>query len=139
MAINKTTLSGAVAALDTSIGVVSATGITAPVNTTGVGLTYLLIEAEMMKVTNVNGLYVNVTRGINGTQAVAHPTACAVVAGGPADFPLFTPQITAFAQAIPGRYDGFGAPVASATTITPSAGRFHVTGTTATATINLPP
>lgn len=139
MSINKTTLSGAVAALDTLIGVVSATGITAPVPTTGVGLTYLLIEQEMLKVTNLNGLSINVARGVQGTAAVAHASGAAVIVGGPADFPLFTPAISAVTIADPDRFDGFSAPVASATTITASGPRFHVTGTTATATINLPP
>jgi hypothetical protein len=138
MAINKTTLSGAVAALDTLIGVVSATGITAPVPTTGVGLTYLLVEQEMMKVTNLNGLSINVARGVQGTAAVAHASGAAVIVGAPADFPLFTPAISAVTISDPDRFDGFSAPVASATTITASGPRFHVTGTTATATINLP-
>jgi hypothetical protein len=139
MAINKTTLSGAVAALDTLIGVVSATGITAPVPTTGVGLTYLQIEQEMLKVTNLNGVAINVARGVLGTAAVAHASGAAVIVGGPADFPLFSPSISAVTISDPDRFDGFSAPVASATTITASGPRFHITGTTATATINLPP
>jgi hypothetical protein len=140
MAINQTTLSGAIGASDAKIGVVSATNITAPVLTTGVGITYLLVENELMYVNNAPvGLYVPVSRGYGGTQAVAHASGCAVIIGTPTDFATFTPAVgTVFTVIDPDRFDGFSAPVASATTITASGPRFHVTGTTPTATINLP-
>ena len=72
MSINTTTLSGAITAYQTQIGLTSATGVTAPVSTTGSGLTYLYCEAEMMQVTAVSGTFISVIRGVYGTQAVAH-------------------------------------------------------------------
>ena len=140
MALNLTTLSGAVAQLDTKIGVVSATGITASVYPTGAGLTYLLIENELMKVIAVNGLSISVSRGQHGTQQTAHGLGAAIVAGLPTDFANFTPAVgTVFTTLDPDRYDEFSAPVASATTITMSGARFHVTGTTPIATITPTP
>jgi len=50
MAITVTTLAGAVAINDKVVNVASATGITAPNDQTGVGITYLFIDQELMKV-----------------------------------------------------------------------------------------
>lgn len=138
MSINATTLSGAVTATDTNIGVAATTGITAPVTTTGSGYTYLLVDQEVMFVESVSGLRLNVLRGQRGTQQVAHLTSSTVLAGAPSDFPNFTPAQGASFAAQPIRYEGSGAIVASATTITPSASFFHVSGTTALSVINPP-
>jgi hypothetical protein len=139
MSLNLTTLSAAIGAADTQFGLASTTGITAPVSTTGAGITFLYVDREMMAVyaVPVSGT-VQVIRGVSGTQAVAHAASSGVVAGGPADFPTFQPTVASFSLGL-NRYQGLAAPVASATTITASGQRFHVTGTTATATINLPP
>lgn len=138
MSINATTLSAAIGANDTALLVASATGITAPNNQTGAGVTLLYVENEIMGVTAVNGTYVNVTRGLAGTQALAHSASAPVLAGLATDFPKFTPAIGAFVTKKPNRYDGVYAPVAAAATITPSGPIFHVTGHTATSKINAP-
>lgn len=138
MAITATTLSGAVSATDTNLAVASATGITAPVTTTGSGFTYLLVDQEMLFVESVSGTQVKVLRGQLGTQQVAHLTASTVLAGAPSDFPNFTPAQGASTQSQPSRYEGSGAIVATAATITPSGSFFHTTGTTAVVTINAP-
>lgn len=86
MAIVQTTLSLAIGASDTQFGVASATGITAPNFTTGVGLTYLFIDQEFMLVTGINGTAVQVVRGQLGTGSVAHLSGANVQAGLPSDF-----------------------------------------------------
>lgn len=86
MSINATTLSLAIGAADTQFGVASATNITAPNFTTGVGLTYLFVDQEFMLVTGINGTAVQVVRGQLGTPAVAHLSGAQVQSGGPADF-----------------------------------------------------
>ena len=142
MSLAATTLSAKIGASDTSFGVASATNITAPNFTTGVGVTYLLVEAEIMLVTAVSGTVISVIRGQLGTQAVSHAASTVVVSGGVTpqsnDFSVFSPAVTTTTDAKLRQFDGISAPVASATTITPSGPIFHVTGTTATATINLP-
>jgi hypothetical protein len=138
MALNSTTLSGAITSSQTSFGVASATGISVPNNQTGSGFTFLLVEQEFMFVTGVTGTVVSVLRGQGGTQAVAHGITAAVVAGLPSDFPGFVPAQGSFVQ-LPNFYRGVSAPVASATTITATGELFHITGTTAIATINPPP
>jgi hypothetical protein len=60
------------------------------------------------------------------------------LAGLPTDFANFLPEIGPFA-AVASLFAGFAAPVASATAITATGPRFHVTGTTTIATINPPP
>src|SRR5215472_1914063 len=139
MAIATTTLSAAIGATDTQFGLASTTGITAGVSTTGAGLTYLYVEAEMMLVTSVpvSGV-VTVSRGQLGTVATTHAASVPVVAGAPTDFPQFTPQIKGFQTEEQLRYLGVSAPVAAAATLVPSGAIFHVTGTTATGTISLP-
>lgn len=93
MAITTTTLSTAVAAgpagVDTVINVASATGITAPNFTTGGGLTYLLIDQELMFVTAVSSTFITVQRGIAGTPAQPHVVNTQVLIGLPGDFPYF--------------------------------------------------
>lgn len=93
MAITATTLSSAVASgpagVDTFINVASATGITAPNFTTGVGLTYLLIDQELMFVTSVSGTVIGVQRGVAGTPSQPHVINTNVEIGLPTDFPYF--------------------------------------------------
>ncbi|PYV69231.1 MAG: hypothetical protein DMG97_22380 [Acidobacteria bacterium] len=139
MAFNATTLSSAIGASDTSLQVASATGITAPNFTTGVGITYLFLESECMLVTSVSGTFIGVQRGYAGTPTAAHGVTCPVVAGLPTDFGPIVPSVKAQQDATPaGQMFGFAAPVASAATIVASGSLFHVTGTTATNIITPP-
>jgi hypothetical protein len=132
MAINTTTLSGALTAYQTQFSVGSTTNITAPVLTTGSGFTFLYVEAELMWVTAVPVAgTVTVVRGVYGTKAVAHLTSAPVIIGLVTDFPVFTPQVGAFQTEVQNRFVGVSAPVASAATIVAPAQFFHVTGTTA--------
>lgn len=142
MALNATTLSSAVAAgpsgTDYIINVASATGITAPNFTSGSGITWLMVEQEWMQVTGVNGTAINVLRGQLGSCAAPHLSGSVVLAGLPTDFPSPVPISIKAQQDYYPNIVGFSAPVASATTITASGYFFHVTGTTAIATINAP-
>lgn len=138
MAITATTLSGAVTASQNTVPLTAVTGVSAPVDSTGSGLTYLYIGNELMKVVGLTGLQVSVLRGQGGSPALAHGASEPVLIGGPSDFPKFVPAQAAEVPLKPSRYDGVSAPVASATSITPSGAIFHVTGTTATTTITLP-
>lgn len=139
MAITVTTLSGAITAYQTQFNVASTTYITAPVLTTGSGYTWLYCDAELMFCMGVpvSGT-IQVVRGMLGTQAVAHLTGALVVVGLSGDFPQFAPAVSAFQTLSPNRFQGIYPPVAAATTITASGPVFHITGTTATATISLP-
>lgn len=138
MSINATTLSATITANQTVFQVASATGITAPNFTTGVNVTYLMLDREMMLVTAVSGTFVTVVRGWNGTQAVTHNVTTSVVAGLAADFPNFKPTVGVFDVGLP-TYQGANAPIASATAITLLGQISHITGTTQIQTINLPP
>ncbi len=89
MAITATTLSAAANASQTTVSVVSATGITAPNFQTATGITYLFIDQEFMLVVGVAGLIISVVRGVNGTPATAHVTGSQVQSGLPADFTPF--------------------------------------------------
>lgn len=139
MSLNTTTLSAAIGASDTSFTLGSTTGITAGVSTTGSGVTYLLIESEMVLVTAVpvSG-YVQVTRGQLGTQAVTHSKSTPVLAGLVSDFPQFTPGISTSFTVAASNFKVVDAPVAAAATLTPSGRLFHVTGHTASSLMNLP-
>ena len=86
MSLNSTTLSAAIGTTDTVFAVASATGVTAPNFTTGVGITYGWCDQEMMLVTNVSGTTVTVVRGVQGTATVAHASGARIVFGLPADF-----------------------------------------------------
>jgi|SRR5690348_16348850 len=143
MSIVGTTLSAAITASQTVFGVASATNINNPVYLPNLSVTRLLIEQELMEVISVVGTQVTVRRGIEGTQALAHSASVPVLSGQVSlatnDFPVFTPTRTVDQDAPLSRFGPApSAPVASATTITPSGALFHVTGTTAIATINLP-
>ena len=87
MAITNTTLSAAAGLNDQVIQVASATGITAPNNQTGSGITWLRIDQELMLVLGVSGTTISVLRGQLGTPQQAHLVNTAVVIGLPSDFP----------------------------------------------------
>ncbi len=138
MSLNVTTLSAAIGASDTQIGVASATGITAPVSATGSGTTYLQVDNELMFVTAVAGTFISVVRGQLGTQAVSHVSAAPVIAGLPTDFPNFTPLIAGSFAVVQTQFAGVGASLTGAT-IAPLGGFVHhFTGTTALVTITVP-
>lgn len=136
MAFSATTLSANVGASDTYFGVASATGITAPVSTTGSGFTYLLVEDELMFVTAITGTVVSVNRGQFGTAAIAHSSSAPVTIGSPSDFIGFDPTIVSVKVGAP-LNSGWSAPVAipSGGAITASGPRFHTTGTNALVTL----
>jgi hypothetical protein len=139
MAFNTTTLSTACLASDTTVAVASATGITAPNFTTGVGITYLFLESECMAVMGVSGLLITVQRGVAGTPSAPHGVTCPVLAGLPTDFGPIVPSIKSQQDPTPsGQMYGFGAPIAAAATIAASGPLFHVTGTTVTNIITPP-
>ena len=139
MALNATTLTSAIGTNDTSFAVGSVTGITAPIFSTGVGLTYLMVEQEFMLVTGVTGLVVSVQRGVLGSCAVAHGASCPVVAGLPTDFTGVPISIKAQQDFYPNEM-GFSAPVAVAANVVAASGPFfHLTGTTIVKTITVPP
>lgn len=138
MSINATTLSAAMGESDIALTVASATGILAPNFTTGVNVTYLKVESEMMLVQSVNGTFIGVVRGQYGTQQLAHSASAPVIAGLVTDFPVFAPEITGFATSTQYNYWPIGAPLTGAT-ISPVGGFVHhFTGTTALVTINVP-
>jgi hypothetical protein len=143
VAINTTTLNGAINAYATNFALTSTTNVTAPTYQSFVAgststWTYLYVDQEMMFVTAVpvSGL-VQVIRGVMGTQAVAHITLSNVTIGTPADFPVFAPKVGAF-NVLMDRFAGVSAAVASAATIIAPGPVFHVTGTTATNIITPP-
>lgn len=139
MAFTATTLSAAIGATDTSFAVASATGITAPNFTTGVGITYLFVETEAMQVLGVSGTVISVQRGIAGTPTSAHGASTPVLAGLPTDFGPFVPSIKAQQDASPsGSGYGWSAPVVMANTMVASGPLFHTTGTTILKTLTAP-
>lgn len=141
MALNATTVSANITLSQTSFGIGSSTGVTAPNYTTGSNVTYGLCENEWMLVTGITGTTVSVVRGYFGSQAQAHNSSAPIVFGLVTDFPIIVPAIASFVTANSGlqnRYQGVYAPVTAAGTITPTGPIFHITGTTATSVINLP-
>lgn len=142
MSLAGTTLSAAIVPNQTTFGVASASNINNPVYLPNLAVTRLLVEEEMMEVTGVVGTQVTVRRGIEGTVAVAHAASVPVISGQASlaanDFASFTPPQRVVVDSNPQRFQGVSSPVASATTITASGPLFHVTGTTAIATINPP-
>ena len=138
MATNATTLTNAISKSDTTIVVGSATGITAPISTTGSGFTYLLVENEVMFVLTVSSLVIGVLRGQLGTAAVAHAASVPVLAGLPSDFQAFSPAVYSF-ETTPNTNVGFAAPIVGAATITAPGYMFHTTGSGAAMTTLKPP
>jgi len=139
MAISYTTLSATITAYQTQFAVASTSNISAPVLTTGSGYTWLLVENELMWVTAVpvSGT-IQVTRGMLGTQAVAHNSSAGVVIGLPSDFSAFVPALQAIQPLPPYKFQGVYAPVTAAATITATGPVFHITGATQTTTMNPP-
>lgn len=145
MALNATTLTGAIGTTDTTFAVGSATGITNPNYQIGdplkgisSGVTYLLVEQELMKVTGIVGLFVSVVRGELGSVCKAHGASAPVVAGLPTDFPTFNPALNSAVPLFPLDTTGFSAPlVGGATNVAPGP-YFHLTGTTAMVTLTAP-
>jgi len=86
MAITATTTTGALTLGQTSFGVASATGITAPNFQTGSGITILLIDQEYMLVTAVLGTFVSVVRGYYGSAAQTHVSGAQVQIGLTTDY-----------------------------------------------------
>jgi len=149
MALNATTLSAAIGASDTSLLLASVTGITGPnfqqgfdpVKGTGTGPVYLYIEQEWILVLSTPAsatVPVLVKRAQLGSAASAHGLSAVVLSGQATDFPGPNPISIKAQQDYYPNLVGFSAPVASATTITATGPFFHVTGTTAVATINAP-
>jgi len=138
MAISSTTLTNAIGANDTTFVVGSTTNITAPNFTTGVGITYLMVEMEFMLVTGVPVAgTITVQRGYLGSAAVAHGASAGVTVGLPSDFPAPSIGVKA-TQDFLWDQGAVAAPVASAATVTAPGQFFHITGTAAVSTINLP-
>jgi hypothetical protein len=148
MALNATTLAAALGLTDTIVTLTSGTGVSAPNYqigdpTKGIasGVTYLLVEQELMKVSGPalgGGTTIwPVVRGELGSIQAAHAVSAPIVAGLPTDFSKFTPAIQSAVPQLPLDFQGFSAPLTGAT-ITPTGPYHHFTGTTALVTINLP-
>jgi hypothetical protein len=137
MALTATTSTNAMLVNDTSLIVGSATGITAPNFTTGVGITYLFVEQEYMLVTGVTGTVISVQRGILGSCAAPHGAACPVVSGLPTDFGAPPISIKAQQDFYPNQL-GWSAPVVGANTNVATGPYFHLTGTTIMKTLTAP-
>lgn len=149
MSLNVTTLSAAIGSTDSTLTLASVTGITGPnfqtgfdpVKGSGAGPVYLYIEQEWILVLNTPAsatVPVQVKRAQLGSCASAHGSAAVVLSGQATDFPGPIPISIKASQDYYPNMVGFSAPVASATTIVASGYLFHVTGTTATATITAP-
>lgn len=139
MSITATTLSAAMTSTDNSLQVAAATGISAPVNPTGSGFTYLMIDNELLFVTAISGTVASVLRGQSGTRAVSHAVSTPVLIGGPSDFPNFVPATLVTTNVKPENFNALSAPFTGAT-IAPKLGQSwaHFTGTTALVTITVP-
>lgn len=85
--LTSTTLSAAITANTRAFNVASATGIVAPnfgsANSAIGNQTVLYVDHEAMFVTGINGTYVTVTRGFNGTFSTAHISGATVYVGPP--------------------------------------------------------
>lgn len=138
MAVTSTTLSGAMAQTDIVANLTSATGVTAPNFQTGVGVTYLFCEEEVMQVYSISGTVAGVLRGQLGTAAVAHAALTPIAIGQAADFQNFQPAQRAFQTTLPTRFEGWSVAVAGAASNTATGPLFHLTGTVAMVTL-LPP
>ena len=135
MSITATTLSAAVTSSDTLIPLASTAAVSAPNGPVGGG-SVIQLDQEIVTVTGkVVGSSVPVARGEYGSTAQSHGASCPALVGVSTDFSGFRPGQAATVPLRPDPDAGIAAPVASATTITASGSVFHVTGTTATATI----
>jgi len=134
MAINTTTASVAILTTDTTVTLASVTGVTGPNYQTGAGITYLLVEQEVMKVSGAPaGLVVPVIRGELGTVVAAHAASVPVVAGLPTDFSSFAPAMKAFVPSLPTNWLGFSAPVnlGAGNALVATGPYFHISAATA--------
>jgi hypothetical protein len=141
MALTARTLAAAMLAGDTVVSLDSATGVTAPNFTTGVGITYLLVESEFMLVTGVTAVSTvfTVQRGVLGSAVSPHAITATALAGVPTDFAGQAIAVKAQQDPSPtGQLYGMGGPVAAAATIVATGPLFHVTGTTVTNIITPP-
>lgn len=94
MSLTATTLSAACALTDLTIAVASATGFNAPTPNVGsipgsggtAPYSVVQIDMELMRVEAINGTFITVTRGWNGTTQSAHVSGAAVNVGLPTDF-----------------------------------------------------
>lgn len=100
MSITSTTLSAAITASATSFAVASATGITAPNNQTGSGITLIQVDQEQMLVTAVAGTFISVVRGYNGTAGAAHASGALVQSGLLSDFAQLQENLTPLQAAL---------------------------------------
>src|SRR5277367_2136283 len=136
MAFAYSTIANAMLATDTSVGLTSATGVTASIFQAainpGVGVqTYLLVDQEMMQIISISGTFVNVKRGMLGTRSMPHPTLSPFIFGLNTDFLNFVPAIKAFTIVQPDvGFQAVGPVVASAASIIAPSSLFHVSGTT---------
>ncbi len=80
--ITSTTLAAAVTATQTSILVTSGSGAWAIGN-------YAYVDYEVLKITNVSGTLIGVTRAQFGTKAVTHANATTILAGNGGHFKNF--------------------------------------------------
>ena len=91
-AITTTTLGAATSSTDNSVVLVaSATNVSAPgqsatqggigIGTSPPNVTFLYVDYELMRVTSVNGLYIGVERGVQGTRKSSHASGALVWVG----------------------------------------------------------
>lgn len=138
MSLTATTLSAAITASDTVLGVASATYITAPNFTTGAGVTLLKLDEEVMVAVSKSGTQIGVLRGQFGTQAKSHVASVPVIVGSLSDFGSIVPAQGATQVSEPTKHDAIGEPLTGAT-IAPTGGKVHhFTGTTQLVTITPP-
>src|SRR5277367_501741 len=134
MAFAYSTIANAMLATDTSVGLTSATGVTASIFQAainpGVGVqTYLLVEQEMMQIISISGTVVNVKRGMLGTRSMPHATLTPFTFGLSTDFLHFVPAVKEISPVLPEQSNtGASAAVVAATSIIASGPLFHVTG-----------
>jgi hypothetical protein len=90
VATTSTVLASPLSSGDQFVNLASATGVTAPgpLNAT---VTVLMVEQEAMRVLSVNGRYIGVERGSDGTRASAHLSGATVWVGPPGYFPIQDP------------------------------------------------
>jgi hypothetical protein len=131
MALGYTSLSAAITSNQTQFNVGSTSAITAPNFTTGSGITYLLVDQELMLVTAVplSGV-VTVLRGQGGTRALPHTITTNVISGLPTDFLGFIPAVKAFTMNQPETPFQSSGQIAAAATLFAPSNFFHVTGAT---------
>lgn len=145
MSLTATTLSVALGAGDVSVSLAATTGLVVPSFPTG-PTCFILVENELMTVdswSGVSGANPGVSRGTNGTKAVAHASSSPALIFTSADLYGSLYNLGLIQQSLDSSINNVvGSPVVSATTIAPPiwgpGTSFHVTGTTALSIITLP-